>query len=446
MSKSDFRSEHKSSTLNPRTKSYEFSGPLGVFIIIITVPIIMYGLYFGCSEETGGCPPQGWFSSLTEMARVFSVREGLSKLADRLWDADAMLYYLAWYMFCVVSWAILPGATIEGKPLRNGEVKKYTANAFSTFLLALGITSGYIFRFGPESFTFLYEKWVGFHTASIIMSFFQAFAVYLMSFREGALLALGGNTGNPIYDFFIGRELNPAIGSFDIKSFNELRPGMMLWALIDISMACEQAVRRGGLENVTNSMWLVLVGHIGYIADALYNEPALFTTMDIISDGFGYMLSIGVLSWIPFTFSIQARYLVFRQLELSWPVSFGIFALNALGYWIFRESNNEKNNFRNGRNPKNLKYMTTTTGSKLLISGWWGLSRHPNYCGDLLMALSWSLPTGFETPITYFYIIYFATLLVHRQIRDDDHCAKKYGEDWEKYKKLVPYRIFPYVY
>jgi len=47
---------------------------------------------------------------------------------------------------------------------------------------------------------------------------------------------------------------------------------MMLWALIDISMACEQAVRRGGLENVTNSMWLVLVGHIGYIADALYNE------------------------------------------------------------------------------------------------------------------------------------------------------------------------------
>jgi len=128
MSKSDFRSQHKPSILNPRTKSYEFSGPLGVFIIIITVPIIMYGLYFGCSEETGGCPPQGWVSSLTEMARVFSVREGLNKLADRLWDADAMQYYLAWYMFCVVSWAILPGATIEGKPLRNGEVKKYTAN------------------------------------------------------------------------------------------------------------------------------------------------------------------------------------------------------------------------------------------------------------------------------------------------------------------------------
>ncbi|THU87635.1 ERG4/ERG24 ergosterol biosynthesis protein [Dendrothele bispora CBS 962.96] len=491
-----YKNQNDPSVLNPRTTSYEFFGPIGALVIIFTVPIIIYSLHFGCSEETGGCPPVGWLSALTEISQVLSTRGWWETLVQRLWDAEVMKYYSSWYLFCVIAWAILPGATIEGKPLRNGEVKKYTANAFSTFLLALGIVCGYISRFGPGSFTFLYEKWVGFVTASIIMAFLQAFIVYLMSFRKGALLALGGNTGNPIYDasigttkssffpsfilsfpsFFIGRELNPSIGSFDIKSFNELRPSMILWALIDISMACEQAVRRGGWENVTNSMWLVLIGHIGYITDALYNEPALFTTMDIISDGFGYMLSIGVLSWIPFTFSLQARYLVFNQLELGWFASTGIFLLNATGYWIFRDSNNEKNNFRNGRNPKNLKYMRSSSGSKLITSGWWGLSRHPNYMyvnrlptlslinssyffpstqpptnltvyrGDLFMALSWSLPTGFQTPITYFYLLYFSILLIHRQIRDDEHCAKKYGDDWEKYKRMVPYRIFPYVY
>lgn len=78
------------------------------------------------------------------------------------------------------------------------------------------------------------------------------------------------------------------------------------------------------------------------------------------------------------------------------------------------------------------------------------------------MALSWSLPTGFNTPITYFYVTYFLVLLIHRQRRDDEHCGKKsvesffelnaltclqrYGEDWEKYKKMVPYRIIPYIY
>lgn len=45
--------------------------------------------------------------------------------------------------------------------------------------------------------------------------------------------------------------------------------------------------------------------------------------------------------------------------------------------------------------------------------------------GDLLMAFAWSLPTGFETPITYFYVTYFAVLLIHRQMRDDENCEKK---------------------
>ncbi len=76
--------------------------------------------------------------------------------------------------------------------------------------------------------------------------------------------------------FFIGRELNPSIGSLDLKSFNELRPGLMLWALVDIAMACTQAVRRGG--QITDSMWLVVLFQCWYVADALYNEvgqPAL---------------------------------------------------------------------------------------------------------------------------------------------------------------------------
>jgi Delta14-sterol reductase len=79
------------------------------------------------------------------------------------------------------------------------------------------------------------------------------------------------------------------------------------------------------------------------------------------------------------------------------------------------------------------------------------------------MALAWSLPTGFDTPLTYFYVVYFAVLLIHRQRRDDERCQHKYGsflsklnvilincgryaKDWDRYQKLVPYRIIPYVY
>jgi hypothetical protein len=153
--------------------------------------------------------------------------------------------------------------------------------------MALGLSTGYILRFGVESFTFFYDHWVGFVSAALSMSFFQGVLWYALSFQEGKLLALGGNSGNFIYDvrpvivmsssttyafrkFYIGRELNPTVGSLDIKSFNELRPGMILWLLIDISMACAQATRLEG--HITDSMILVLLFQGLYIMDALYNE------------------------------------------------------------------------------------------------------------------------------------------------------------------------------
>ncbi|GLB40308.1 putative ERG4 ERG24 ergosterol biosynthesis protein [Lyophyllum shimeji] len=428
------------SELNPRTTSYEFLGPPGALFVTLTVPIVIYALYFGCSEANG-CRPD--LSTIPDQVVASVTNPNWWK---SLWDTEAFLMYLAWYAFCVVAWAVLPGDRVEGTTLRTGEKKTYKINGFATLLLALGLACGTIYRYGPQSFTFFYENWVGFVTASIVMSVAQALFCYAMSFQEGKLLALGGNSGNFIYDFFIGRELNPSIGSLDLKSFNELRPGLILWALIDISMMCEQATRRGGVDKVTDSMWLVLAFQLWYIADALFNETAIFTTMDITTDGFGFMLAVGDLAWVPFTYSLQARYLAFKHVELGPVWTATIVIVNLTGYWIFRAANGEKNDFRNGKNPKNLKFFTTASGSKLLTSGWWGLSRHPNYLGDLIMAVAWSLPTGFDTPITYFYVTYFAVLLIHRQLRDDEKCHKKYGKDWETYQKLVPFRIIPYVY
>lgn len=110
------------------------------------------------------------------------------------------------------------------------------------------------------------------------------------------------------------------------------------------------------------------------------------------------MLAVGDLLWVPFVYSLQARYLVFSPKELGPYATAGILAVNSLGYYIFRSSNSEKNDFRNGKNPKSkhkysiavsltdanlsradLQFMQTERGTKLITSGWWGMSRHPNY-------------------------------------------------------------------
>ena len=44
--------------------------------------------------------------------------------------------------------------------------------------------------------------------------------------------------------------------------------------------------------------------------------------MDVISDGFGYMLAFGDLAWVPFVYTLQARYLVDRPFQLpTWAVA-----------------------------------------------------------------------------------------------------------------------------
>ena len=126
-----------------------------------------------------------------------------------------------------------------------------------------------------------------------------------------------------------------------------------------------------------------------------------------------------------------------------------ILALNVIGYTIFRGSNSQKDAFRtNPSHPSvaHLRTLSTSTGRKLIVSGWWGASRHINYFGDWLLAWSWCLPCGFGSPVPFFYVAYFGALLLHRDRRDGAACAVKYGKDWDAYCKLVPWRIVPYVY
>ena len=123
-----------------------------------------------------------------------------------------------------------------------------------------------------------------------------------------------------------------------------------------------------------------------------------------------------------------------------------ICVLNVAGYAVFRGSNSEKDAFR--RDPHSpavahLQYMNTRRGTRLLVSGWWGLARKINYTGDWMMGLAWCLCCGVTTPVAYFYAIYFFVLLVHRATRDDHMCSIKYGDDWKAYKAKVPAVFVP---
>lgn len=54
-----------------------------------------------------------------------------------------------------------------------------------------------------------------------------------------------------------------------------------------------------------------------YVWDALSAERAILTTMDVTTDGFGFMLAFGDLAWVPFIYSLQVIIFSFSLLFLS---------------------------------------------------------------------------------------------------------------------------------
>jgi hypothetical protein len=355
----------------------------------------------------------------------------------------AAAIFAGWFLFQALLQLYAPGKVHEGTPLADGSRLKYKMNGwfswwFTWVCLGAGVAAGWIpatvlaDNFGP--------------LMMVVNIFAFAFSLYL--FAHGRRHPQGEKvSGNFFYDYFMGTSLNPRSGSFDWKLFCEARPGLIAWVAINLSLAAKQFQLHGTL---TTPMILINLFHFFYIADYYFHEDAILTTWDIKHENFGWMLCWGDLVWVPFTYTIQAYYLVNHPHELGWPATAGIVALNLVGYAIFRGTNIQKHRFRKdpgtliwGRKPE---FIQTARGSLLLTSGFWRIARHLNYFGDLLMGLAWCLLTGFSRILPYFYIIYFTILLVHRERRDHAMCASKYGVDWEAYCRRVRWRIVPWVY
>jgi delta14-sterol reductase/lamin-B receptor len=443
---------------------FEFGGTPGAIGVMLGLPLVIYMLYFLCNQEV-----------CMENPASFSWLEFLGSLEsalDKLLSPEAWQMYLVWMAFQTVMAALLPGEVVDGAPIVGEKSKdggdlrlKYPLSGHLQFwisVLAMGHAVPLFTRdsngvyslegLGRVPLELIYDHYLQLITVSIIGAVGLSIYLYFSSFVGTKILAKGGNTGYRIYDFFIGRELNPRIGSFDLKYIFELRPGLIGWFVINLGMATKQYLNRKamfGTGSVSMSMLLVTMFQGLYVWDALYNERAILTTMDITTDGFGYMLAFGDLSWVPFIYSLQARYLVDYDPNLS-PMAIAIItAIHFTGYAIFRLANSEKDAFRRAPDDKKLNghltYLNTKRGTKLITSGWWGLARKINYTGDWLVTLSWCLLCGFNSPVPYFQALYFAVLLVHRAIRDDGMCREKYGDDWDRYKEKVPYMFIPFV-
>ncbi|XP_020089235.1 delta(14)-sterol reductase isoform X3 [Ananas comosus] len=299
---------------------------------------------------------------------------------------SSVLLLASYLVYLAVAGTILPSKIVPGALLSDGSRLHYRCNGLVSLFLLLVLTATGVYM-GWISPTAIADKGVELLSATFIFSLFVSFVLHAggsRSHNQSSSLK-PYVTGNFIHDWWFGVQLNPHFMGVDLK-------------------------------------W------------------------DIIAERLGFMLVFGDLVFIPFTFSIQGWWLLQNKVELPNVAAIASCLIFVVGYLVFRGANKQKHVFKKNPNAHIWGKRPKVVGGKLLASGYWGITRHCNYLGDLLLALSFSLPCGASSVIPFFYPIYLLILLVWRERRDEARCSQKYKEVWAEYCKLVPWRILPFVY
>lgn len=195
--------------------------------------------------------------------------------------------------------------------------------------------------------------------------------------------------------------------------------------------------------------------HVGlfsfFLCEYLFFERVHLYTYDFFAERVGFKLGWGCLLFYPYFYAVG----LWSVADLPNPhTSTAMLVLAAvtffLGWSLARGANMQKFTFKRDPTARFLGIEPRVVGDgekKLLVSGFWRVSRHVNYLGEILMATGLTLALGYpEVWTTWLYPFYYLVLLVPRQIDDDARCAAKYGELWVRYCERVPYRIIPGIY
>jgi len=186
--------------------------------------------------------------------------------------------------------------------------------------------------------------------------------------------------------------------------------------------------------------------------DAMFFEEYYFHSHDAMNSGFGWSLISSYLTF-PFLPTLITKYLLDRSPVVAWYYLTLIGLMNALGYIVFRSSETQRCEF--AKNPSNpalahLETVSTAGNRKLIVSGWWGLVRHPNYLGEVLIQWSWVLPAvgalGFTDLVPYYLPFVTTLMLVIRCHQINQRNKRKYGSAWNSYCEKVRSNIIPKVY
>jgi len=346
------------------------------------------------------------------------------------------------YFIIFVLNAVMPGRWVTGYITRqhSDEKLRYRLNGFLVFFTVIFIWV-IVCYFGLMPWDWFYKyRWYGL-AGAVITGLIFSFAIVLpCPAVKNSFLA----------DFFWGRLENPQLwgGRIDAKMWLYLAGAIMLEINI-LSFVAHHHISYGDQASVGIYLAAALLSF--FIIDYITFEEVHLYTYDFVAERVGFKLGFGCIAFYPYFYSIP----VWSAIDMpgtQMPKTVLVISLLLffISWSLSRGANLQKYYFKKdpGRAFLGIKPKTITDGNKtILVNGFWGLSRHINYLGEIGMAIGIVLCIGHPFLLwPWLYPLYYIVLLFPRQLADDKRCALKYGALWDQYKQKVRYRIIPTIY
>jgi protein-S-isoprenylcysteine O-methyltransferase Ste14 len=352
-------------------------------------------------------------------------------------------FFSPWIIYAVITGLhyFLPGRRITGyvRHSKTGELLKYRLNGRLVLITAIVIwfLLGYL---GWVPYDWLFTiRWYSLAGAFVFGSIFSLFIVlpYPSSGRSWLADLFFGKLENPQ---FLNRRIDAKVWLYLI--------GAVMLELNVLSFVAHHYVVYG---EIGTGVFLCLAMLTFFVVDYLSFEKVHLYTYDFFAERVGIKLGWGCLTFYPYFYLIALWPTVNLQNPDTPRWLLFCFALIFLTGWILsRGANMQKYYFKilPEKTFLGIKPKTISDGKNtLLVNGFWGLSRHINYLGEILMGVAIALSVGYPGIIwVWLYPLYYVALLLTRQLDDDKRCTAKYGDLWKNYKKIVKYRIIPYLY
>lgn len=433
----------------------EFGGPIGTAFIIVFSHIWVYYIWI-CLEfyDAQLIYPSG----ISDIAPFFLRLRGhiIEKALPSLYTWQI---YLGFLLLEAILANTMPGIKVKGLPVPSEGNKQfvYNCNGVYSWYVTILVVAG-LHISGVFPLTEVMYNLGGLITTAMIFGDVLSVFAYV-----GAVVTKKTHrmSGNIIYDFFMGAWLNPRpFGNFDLKFWGETRVAWINLWLLTASAAVTQYEETGA---VSGSMIFMLFAHGLYTNACMKGEECIPTTWDVFYEKWGWMLIYWNFAGVPFFYCAQSVFIWKHNIDIPLPLLVAIFVALFGAYYIWDTAQSQRNRFRMqlrgtykpryafpqlpwGTLKEPIKVLDTKCGSKLLIDGWWGKARKIHYTMDVIMGLTWGLACGFSHYLPYLYVSFFVCMIAHRYFRDVDRCRRKYGADWDRYQKAVPYAFIPGVF